>query len=140
MGMKRYFLVCCKCGHVGRNRYIPLVYPIRADSAREAAARGRQRPGVKHHHPDAILWVSEATSEEYYETAVSLKKDLYWEGARGNLGFLSDRLKIDTRNIKLTNDTLYFNRKAARRFRQARNKAVEAELREYVAREYGMPI
>lgn len=51
------FSVLTKCGHVGRNYYIPITFVIRAENAREAAAIARQRPRVKHDHKDAILEV-----------------------------------------------------------------------------------
>ena len=59
----RYFMVTAKCGHVGRDYYIPIDFPVRADSAKEAAAAARSLPRVKHHHKDAILSVQEV---DYY--------------------------------------------------------------------------
>ena len=63
----RYYMVTAKCGHVGRDRYIPIDFPVRADSAREAAAAARLLPRVKHHHKDAILSVVEISCGDYYE-------------------------------------------------------------------------
>ena len=61
----RYFMVTAKCGHVGKDFYIPIDFPIRADSAKEAAAAARSLPRVKHHHKDAILSVTEVSYADY---------------------------------------------------------------------------
>ena len=50
-----YYLVLVKCGHVGRNYYMPIWFPIEAEDGRQAAAIARQIPRCKHHHKDAIL-------------------------------------------------------------------------------------
>lgn len=50
-----YYLVTTKCGHVGKNRYIPITFPVMAETGKEAAVIARQMPRVKHHHWDAIL-------------------------------------------------------------------------------------
>lgn len=63
----RYFTVTAKCGHVGRNCYIPITFPVRAESAAEAAFFTRQMPRVKHHHKDAILSVTEIDRFEYQD-------------------------------------------------------------------------
>ena len=33
----KYYIVTAKCGHVGRDYYIPIDFPIRAESRTEAA-------------------------------------------------------------------------------------------------------
>lgn len=61
----KYYSVTAKCGHVGRAFYIPVSFPVQAESGKEAAARVRSFGRVKHHHKDAILGVQEICSEEY---------------------------------------------------------------------------
>ena len=61
----RYYMVTAKCGHVGKGYYIPITFPIRAESAKEAASVTRAFPRVKHDHKDAILSVREADAVEY---------------------------------------------------------------------------
>lgn len=61
----RYYMVTAKCGHVGKGYYIPITFPVRAESAAEAAAATRDYPRVKHNHKDAILSVREADIYEY---------------------------------------------------------------------------
>lgn len=63
--MKRFFSVVTKCGHVGRGFFIPITFPVRADSAKAAAAIARSIPRVKHHHKDVIQSVLEITMDEY---------------------------------------------------------------------------
>lgn len=50
-----YYLVLCKCGHVGRNYYMPIWFPVEAENGREAARIARSIPRCKHDHKDAIL-------------------------------------------------------------------------------------
>ncbi len=64
---KRYYKVKCKCGHVGRNYYIPIDFPVVASNGREAAKIARNFPRCKHHHKDCILEVAEISKEEYIE-------------------------------------------------------------------------
>jgi hypothetical protein len=61
----RYFIVTAKCGHVGKGRYIPIRFAVRAKTASEAASVARGLPRVKHHHKDAILSVEEVDVSEY---------------------------------------------------------------------------
>ena len=50
-----FYLVLCKCGHVGRNMYMPICFPVEAESRKDAAMIARKIPRVKHDHKDAIL-------------------------------------------------------------------------------------
>ena len=65
MENKKYFAVTTKCGHVGRKYYLPVTFPVVAESGKEAARLGRDIPRVKHAHKDAILDVREISYEEY---------------------------------------------------------------------------
>ena len=51
----KLFEVEAKCGHVGRKYFTLKVFPVKANSRKEAAAIVRNIPRVKHHHKDAIL-------------------------------------------------------------------------------------
>ena len=73
----RYFMVTAKCGHVGKDFYIPIDFPVMADSAKEAAARARQLPRVKHHHKDAILSVTEVSYSDYTDQCNVNRYDPY---------------------------------------------------------------
>ena len=55
----KYYIVKAKCGHVGRDKYIPIDFPIKAKSKTEAAAIVRKKARVKKDHKDAVLSVME---------------------------------------------------------------------------------
>ena len=44
MENKKYFAVTTKCGHVGRKYYLPVTFPIVAESGKGAARLGRDIP------------------------------------------------------------------------------------------------
>ncbi|MFP3041067.1 hypothetical protein LQZ19_04495 [Treponema primitia] len=60
-----FFEVKAKCGHVGRGYYYEGIFYIKAENAKEAAAKGRLIPRVKHDHKDAILSVIPLTYAEF---------------------------------------------------------------------------
>lgn len=73
--MKKYFKVTAKCGHVGRNNYIPMDFFVAADSGTEAAAAVRQMPRVKHDHKDAILNVERISFEAFCRGLHAFRED-----------------------------------------------------------------
>jgi hypothetical protein len=48
----KFYLIECKHGHVGRDKYLPLVIPIYAQNIDEAISIARIKPGVKKDHKD----------------------------------------------------------------------------------------
>jgi len=139
---KRFFLVCCKCGHVGRTNFIRMTFPVRAWEAREAAALGRQRPGVKHDHPDAVLEVREVGKVEFLAAEKELRNDIYWKSARNNQGLLVDRLEPEPKYhspLRPVHDEKA-KKSASRDFRHCKNKIIEDEIREYIAKEYQVAV
>ena len=60
-----YYLVRTKCGHVGKNHYVEITFPIKAETGKDAARIARQIPRVKHHHWDAIIDCRKVAREEY---------------------------------------------------------------------------
>lgn len=73
----KYYKVTCKCGHVGRNKFIPISFPIMAQNGKDAAKLARYIPRVKHDRKDAILECKEITYEEYLQLKKINKKDPY---------------------------------------------------------------
>lgn len=73
----KFFKVTCKCGHVGRDHFIRIDFPIRATNGKEAAEIARMLPRVKHHHKDAILACVEITEEEFETLKEKNKYDPY---------------------------------------------------------------
>lgn len=73
----KYYKVTAKCGHVGKGCYIPIDFPVRAESKTEAAKIVRNFPRVKHHHKDAILDCREVSFEEYRAIHEKNQADTY---------------------------------------------------------------
>ena len=148
--MRNYYIVTAKCGHVGKNMYIPLDFAIWAENAREAASIARQRPGVKCSHPDAILAVKKITKEEYYKVKQPLKDDFYWHkdamSTKSNQAIFFTMLMPETthhavhkraisqRNIEKVNKI------ASRQFRYRKILQLERSLCSDIAREYGVSV
>jgi hypothetical protein len=63
--MNKYYKVTVKGGHVGRNKYIPIILAIMANNGKDAAYKARWTPRVKHHHKDAIIACEEINIDEY---------------------------------------------------------------------------
>ena len=76
--MVKYYAVTCKCGHAdSKNKCIYIVFPIMANSKKEAAEKGKNMPRVKHNHKDCIKDVDEISEEEYEALMEINKKDPY---------------------------------------------------------------
>ena len=73
----KYYSVTAKCGHVGRKYYIPIEFATVADSGKEAAAKIRSIPHVKHHHKDAIIAVKEINYKQYLDLVKTNRYDPY---------------------------------------------------------------
>lgn len=75
MGM---YEVCAKCGHVGRNNYTDKIFAIKAESGKEAAAKTKLCPRVKHDHKDAIRYVREVDEARFCEIININKADPFF--------------------------------------------------------------
>lgn len=64
---EKYFLVTAKCGHVGRHRYMPITFAIKANTRKEASDIVKNKPRVKRHHKDVILNNERVSYERYVE-------------------------------------------------------------------------
>ncbi len=90
----KYYLVKCKFGHVGRNKYLPIVIPVIANSVKEASKYARHTGGVKKDHKD---WCLEEPKEvdiiEYRQAKVTFDSDIYFEKhSRSRLYLFKNRL------------------------------------------------
>ena len=74
---KRYFKVEAKCGHVGRDKCIWIIFATVADSRKEAARKVRDFKRVKHSHKDAIRSVQEISFEEFIAIKAANDADPY---------------------------------------------------------------
>ena len=73
--MIKYFLVTAKCGHVRKSKYIPVIFAVKAENGKDAAAIVCKIPRVKHDHADAILNVSEVMVDEYDKQRIANEND-----------------------------------------------------------------
>ena len=74
---KKYYAVRCRCGHVGRNCYVEIVFAIKANNGKEAAAIARRIARVKHNKKNAIISCYEISREQYYEIIKANREDPY---------------------------------------------------------------
>ena len=72
------FEVCAKCGHVGRNYFIEKVFAVEAVNRKEAAAKVRCFPRVKHDHKDAIRYVKSIDDSRFNEILEHNRYDPYF--------------------------------------------------------------
>lgn len=91
---RKHYVVTCKFGHVGRDKFLPLDLPIKAFNKKEASAKAKKIGGVKRDHPDWCLkGPTEISREEYEELRIKLANDPYWnKKTRQNLDLFRDRL------------------------------------------------
>ena len=75
----KYYMINVKCGHVGKNSYLLKWIYLEAESKKEAAAKARITPRVKHDHKDAIREVIEINLEQYIEGLNEMRNDLYFK-------------------------------------------------------------
>ncbi len=95
-----YYKVYVKCGHVGINNCINVWMPVIAETKKEAAAKARWIPRVKHHHKDAILDVVRIDEEEYYELIKKNKCDPFL-----NCHSKQEQNCIDNLYVRIEEDT-----------------------------------
>ena len=60
-----FYIVDAVCGHVGVGNYVIKSFCVEAKNAKDAAAKGRRIPRVKHHYKYAIQNVREVTFEKF---------------------------------------------------------------------------
>lgn len=99
------FEAVCKCGHVGKSHYIPISFPLMAQSKKDAARIARGLPRVKHDHQDAILNVFKIDKKRYFELVETNNRNLYLRCTciqDQNLIDLSDRLMNEDRSTHYT--------------------------------------
>ncbi|MDR0885199.1 MAG: hypothetical protein LBN22_02340 [Clostridiales Family XIII bacterium] len=74
---KSYYAVTVKCGHVGRNHYMPITFAISAEDGAAAAQLARGFKRVKHDHKDVILCVNKIDIDEFITIKTNNNHDPY---------------------------------------------------------------
>ena len=100
----KYFRVTCKCGHVGKQHFIRIDFPVCADSKKEAAEIARYIPRVKHDHKDAILGCVEIDFEEYQIIQKINENDPYLKckniQEQSLINEFNDRLEVEPKYLE----------------------------------------
>lgn len=136
---RKHYVVTCKFGHVGRDKYLPLDIPVKAFSKKEASAKAKKMGGVKRDHPDWCLkGPTEITRETYEMLREQLVKDPYWnKKTRQNVDLFRDRLVNEPNytNIRgVKTNTVTFKKPTTAEikiFHKRRQKIRERDLDEY---------
>ena len=137
--MTKYFKVVAKCGHLGKKKYVPITFAVKARDGKEAAEKARWIPRVKHQHQDAILDCEKITYEEFVEINKKNNEDGYLQCKnvqQQNLIDMSDRVFDDPhyyetqnkiRHIKTADDIL--KRKARIEYKKKKEKILIASFK-----------
>lgn len=101
----KLYKVTTKCGHVGRNNYIYIEFPIVAESAKEASYIARWMQRAKHHDKYCIAACVEISNEEYIRVVKKNDEDPY----------LKCKNKQEQNLIENLNDRIFFCKSNKRR-------------------------
>ena len=119
----RYYKVTCKCGHVGKQNYIPISFAVIAQTKKEASAIARQLPRVKHHRKYAILECIETSFEEFRFLKDINKHDPYLKCKN-----IQEQRKIPNLKSRLLPDN-EFSRNHKAKDRKFKNEILEFKKR-----------
>ena len=72
-----YYFVIAKCGHVGKEKYIDVIFPIMAETKKEASQMVLLKPKVKKQLSNAISSIFEVSKEEFDKQININKEDIY---------------------------------------------------------------
>ena len=127
----KFYRVTCKCGHVGRQFFVRIDFPVAAFSGKEAAKIARGIPRVKHDHKDAILNCVEIDHEEFLILQKINMNDPYLQCKNKQeqskiIGF-EKRLEAEPRYVKAIKQ----DRKDIIRYKQRKRKIIINSYREY---------
>jgi hypothetical protein len=131
----KFYLIECKHGHVGRDKYLPLVIPVHADSVDQAIGIAKLKPGVKKDHKDWCLKKPLEVDAATYEKA----KEAYFghryfkKRTRQNLDLFKGELvkepNYTIRDKIKTNTKTYFKKKDLSKFKAKRIKELNQSFR-----------
>lgn len=125
------YAVTAMCGHVGKNKYIAITFPITAKNARDAAKVARWIPRVKHHVKNAILEVKKITSNEYNQLIAQNRNDKYLsvhskQEQKSLCENIESRIVYNFNEIKIKN-----NRNDIVKYKLKKQKIIEKSYKKY---------
>ena len=100
--MIKYFKVVMKCGHVGRKRYVPITFAVKARNGKEASEKARLIPRVKHAQKYAVLDCVRITYEEFINIRMINDQDDYLKCKN-----IQDQNRIDMSG-RIVEDSYYY--------------------------------
>ena len=99
---EKYYDVECKCGHVGKKKYIPIHFAVKATNQNEAIQKAIWIPRVRHHRTDDILSSRAIDFNEFIWIRYINQNDPYLRCKSAedvaNVEGLADRIQRDTTN------------------------------------------
>ncbi len=124
----KFYLIECKHGHVGRDKYLPLVIPVQAENVEKAIEIAKLKPGVKKDHKDWCLKkpivVDAATYEKAKETYYGHR--YFKKRTRQNLDLFKGELvkepNYTIRDKVKTNTKTYFKKKDLSKYKAKKIK------------------
>lgn len=89
-----YYLVKCKFGHVGKDKYLPLDIPVCANTPKDACKMVKKLRGIKRNHKDWCLEIPKRIDfQDYIDHKAKIRSDIYFEKkTRSRLYLFKDRL------------------------------------------------
>ena len=138
--MIKFFIVEVKCGHVGRNKYIPIKFPVKASNTKEAVKIVKDYKRVKKGgRKDIVLDVYECSKEEYEKQEFCNSKDPYlqvkskWQQNK-IMPLIEHRIVYEEESVHKRKR----NKKESVKYRQKKNSIIiqnkESEIRDYMNR------
>ena len=73
----KYFKVTAKCGHVGKNNYVPINFAVKAETASGASQIAKRFPRVKKQLWDSIIACVQISKKEYKKLLQINREDPY---------------------------------------------------------------
>lgn len=108
----KYYKVVAKCGHVGKNKYVPVAFAVYAESGSAASQLVRTFPRVKKQLSDAIISCEEIDRKTYKQ----LRKE------NRNNPYLKCKCHADQIAIANFEEEILYN------FKEKRHRKIEPEL------------
>ena len=112
----KFLKVTCKCGHVGRNHFIRISFPLVTINAKNAASIARYLQRVKHDHKYAILECIEINKEEYNKIVETNNNDPYL-----NCSNHQEQDCIDNLFDRIEDEPSIFHNKKRKKYKKERN-------------------
>lgn len=122
----KYYLIKCKCGHVGRKQYLAITFPVAGIDMKTAIEKVRQFGGVKKDHKDWCLEKPvEIDKEQFLKEKEKIDKNPYYLRKTKKIKYtlLADILYEEPKAIKQSeiNEKIEQNKLHRKQYRKAKS-------------------